>query len=85
MSYKLKIEKKVYEIPAFNEIPTRALRKARKAENDIDRMFIILEESLGEDSPALIALDNLTLVELGEILKDWTEGASVGESSASLK
>lgn len=70
-------------LPHFSRINGGALRKARKAENEVDAFFIIIEEFCGEPSPELDHLDRLPLVELGQLFLDWTQGATVGESSSS--
>lgn len=74
---------KKYTIPRFSDIPTGVLRKARKADDDLDRVFTILEVTLGEDCPELDAIDRMTTAEFGEFLTAWTGGAPVGESSGS--
>ena len=83
MAYKFTIEETEYEIPEFAEIPTGALRKGRKGKDDMDRAFIILEEAIGIDSDALIALDKLPIGEFSTWLEGWTKGAPLGESSSS--
>lgn len=70
-------------IPSFSSLPTRALRKSRKAVDDMDKAFTILEETLGEDSKEIAILDEMTVEEFGEFVTAWTGGAPVGESSDS--
>jgi hypothetical protein len=82
MAYKFTIEDTEYEVPDFADIPTGALRKGRKGTDEMDKAFIILEEALG-DSPALAALDGLSLADFGKWLEGWTKGAPLGESSSS--
>ena len=74
-----------FSIPKFSDISTGTLRKARKADDDLDRVFTILETTLGEDCPELDAIDRMTTGEFGEFLTAWTGGVSVGESSGSSK
>jgi hypothetical protein len=83
MSYKFTIAETEFEVPTFADIPAGALRKGRKGTDEMDKAFIILEEALGVDSPALAALDTLTLAEFGEWLTGWTKGAPLGEASSS--
>ena len=83
MAYTFTVQGTEFEVPDFAEIPAGALRKGRKGTDDMDRAFIILEEALGVDSPALAALDSLPLAEFGKWLEGWTKGAPLGESSSS--
>lgn len=69
-----------FEIPALKDIPAGVIRRSRKAAKDEeDRVFLILEETLGEKSPALAALDAMSVAEFSDIIKDWTQGASLPE------
>ena len=81
--YKFDHNKTTYEIPSFSELPMGAVRKARKATDDIDKAFIIIEEVLGENAPALQALDSMKAAEFQKFLEGWTQGATLGESSGS--
>lgn len=81
--YNFKIKETEYEIPSFKDLPAGALRKARHASDDMDRVFIILEETLGAESDVIQAIDALSLTEFGDWMQGWTQGASVGESSSS--
>lgn len=74
---------KDFAIPKFENIPSGVVRKSRKAENDVDAAFLVLELTLGEDSKELKALDEKPLSEVGEIIKAWTNGVTMGESSGS--
>lgn len=74
---------KSYQIPKFSNLPAGALRRARKATDDLDKAFTIIEFVMGEKSPEIEAVDNMTVTEFGEFVKSWTGGASVGESSGS--
>lgn len=84
-TYDFEIDGTSYSIPAFSELPVGAIRKARKAKDDTDMAFTILEQVIGEDSPALEALDTLTADSFGDWLTGWTQGAPVGESSSSSR
>jgi hypothetical protein len=75
--------KKKHTIPSFAALPMGALRKARKGEDEADKVFIILETVLPEDSAALAAIDEMDATEFGVFLQEWTQGAAVGESSSS--
>lgn len=83
MTYDFDIQGTTYSVPSFKDLPAGALRKARKGTDDMDRAFIILEETLGEDSDVIHAIDTLSVTELGEWLTGWTQGAALGESSSS--
>lgn len=76
-------EGKSYTIPAFSALPVGAVRKARKAKDDADQAFTILENVLGEDSPELAAVDAMDSEAFEAFLTGWTQGAPVGESSDS--
>ena len=78
--YKFEHNNKTYQIPYFTELPMGAIRKARKATDDIDKAFIIIEEILGENAPALEALDTMKAAEFQKFLEGWTQGAPLGES-----
>jgi hypothetical protein len=69
-----------FTIPAFASLPIGVVRKSRKASDDGDRAFIILETVLGEDSPELNAVDSMDADQFNDFLKGWTQGASVGEA-----
>lgn len=69
-----------FTIPHFKALPMGAIRKARKAGNDTDATFILLEEALGEGSTPLNAIDRMGADEFAEFLKGWTGGAPLGES-----
>lgn len=83
MSYTFESGGKSYTVPSFDEIPTGALRKARKADDEMDKAFTILEETLGAKSPVLGVIDKMTVKEFATWLEGWTEGARLGESSDS--
>lgn len=75
--------KKQLTIPAFSELPAGAFRKARKGVDDFDKAFILIEVTLGEDSEALAALDEMKPAQLNDFIVEWSKGASMGESSGS--
>lgn len=79
-TYEFTVGGKEYTIPAFSSLPAGALRRARKADDDLDKAFTILEYTLGLDSKELTAVDAMTVDEFGEFVKGWTDGVSVGES-----
>jgi hypothetical protein len=84
MSYKFTHEGNDFEIPLLKEIPTGVIRRSRKlAKDEEDRSFLILEEVLGEESAALAALDAMSVEEFGKVMREWTQGATLGESNAS--
>ncbi len=74
---------KKYTVPAFNALPMGAVRKARKAKDEGDQVFTIIEIMLGEDSPELAALDAMDGEEFQQFMAAWTQGAPLGESSSS--
>lgn len=79
----LTTSKGVVTLPHFTKIPGGAIRKARKATDQVDQFFIIIEETCGDPSDELAFLDQLSITELGEVFLEWTQGAAVGESSSS--
>jgi hypothetical protein len=68
------------ELPELSSIRAGVLRKARRATDEMDQFFTIVEDVLGEDSLALNILDQLPLSELAEVFQQWT-GATPGEFS----
>lgn len=78
--YKFEFNNKNHSIPLFQDLSMGVLRKARKAENDLDKTFIIIEELLGEDSDAIKALDKMNPTQFQQFLEGWTQGAPLGES-----
>jgi len=40
---------KDFAIPKFENIPSGVVRKSRKAQNDVDAAFLVLELTLGEE------------------------------------
>jgi hypothetical protein len=82
-TYKFKHNGTEFEIPSFNALPVGVVRKARRAKDEADQAFTIIELTMGEDSPALAAVDSMTMTEFQEFITGWTQGASVGESVSS--
>ncbi len=69
-----------YTIPAFVALPIGVLRKGRKAKDEMDQVFTMLEAVMGEDSPELAAIDTMDPVQFEAFLKGWTQGAGAGEA-----
>ena len=82
-TYTFTHDDKTYSIPAFVSLPMGAIRKARKAKDEADQAFTILEIVMGEDSPELAAVDLMDGEEFQAWFEGWTQGAPVGESSDS--
>lgn len=78
--YSFEHKGKKYSIPAFTKLPMGAIRKARKASDDTDQAFIIIETVMGEDSKELAAVDSMSPEEFQVWLEGWTQGAPLGES-----
>lgn len=72
-----------HTIPTLAAMPVGAIRKARKAKDDTDQVFTILESTIGEDSPALAAIDTMDGEQFEAFMTGWTQGAPLGESSDS--
>jgi len=81
--YKFQHDGKSYSVPAFSALPMGALRKARKAKDEADQAFTIIEFVMGEDSKELAVIDSMTLTEFQEFMEGWTQGAPLGESVSS--
>jgi len=71
---------KKHEIPSFKALPMGVIRKSRKALDDADRVFIIIEEMVGEDSKEMAAIDSMSQDEFAEFITEWTQGAGLGEA-----
>lgn len=84
-TYTFEFKGESYTIPAFNDLPMGAIRKARKAKDESDQAFTIIESVMGEGTPALEALDQMNPEEFNTWLSGWTQGAPVGESVGSEK
>ena len=74
---------KTYEIPSLAALPMGALRKARKIQDETDKLFTMLEVVMPEGSPALDAIDAMDTEAFQTFLTGWTQGAPMGESSSS--
>ena len=83
--YEFTIGDKKYSIPFFTDVPMGAIRKSRKESTDMDKALVVIEETLGGNSPELKAIDKLSITEFSEWLTGWTQGASLGEASGSVK
>jgi hypothetical protein len=70
----------IVELPQLSTIRAGVLRKARKATDEMDQFFTILESVLGEESLELYTLDQLPLEELAQVFEQWT-GTTPGEFS----
>jgi hypothetical protein len=81
--YEFEHNGKKYSISNFAKLPVGALRAARKATDDADKAFIIIEYLLGENSPEIQAIDSMTAKEFATWLEGWTQGAPLGESVSS--
>ena len=76
MTYKVEHKGKTVDLPAFGDLPTGIIRKARK-ETDQDQTWFILEELLSDKD--LDVLDSMPLSEFAKHMKAWTGGVSLGE------
>lgn len=72
-----------FTIPTIAELPVGVVRKARKAADQGDAVFTMLEAVLEEGSPALEALDSMKAEEFSNFLEGWSGKAPLGESSDS--
>lgn len=82
-TYKFEHNGTTHEIPSLAALPMGALRKARKIEDETDKLFTMLEVVMPEGSPALAALDSMDTEAFQTFLAGWTQGAPMGESSSS--
>jgi hypothetical protein len=82
-TYTFEHKGKSFTIPSFTALPMGAIRKARKAKDEADQAFTILEAVMPEDSPELAAVDSMAAAEFNAWLEGWTQGSSVGESVSS--
>lgn len=74
---------KTYAIPTLASLPIGVIRKSRKSKDELDQVFTILESTIGEDSPAIAAIDTMDGEQFGVFMRGWTGGAPLGESSDS--
>lgn len=82
-TYKFEHKGKTFEIPTLSAMPIGAVRKARKIEDETDKLFTMLETVMPEGSPALAAIDSMDTETFAKFLEGWTQGAPLGESSSS--
>lgn len=68
---------KEYVFPLFKDVKMGVMRKARKAKDDSDMLFTIIEEILGEDSEELAMIDNLSGEEFEQFVNGWLQGADL--------
>ena len=76
MTHKVEYKGKTVELPAFGDLPTGVIRKARK-ESEQDQTWFILEELLSPKD--LAVLDSMPLSEFAKQMKTWTGGIALGE------
>lgn len=76
MTYEIKHGKKSVHLPAFGDIPTGVVRRAR-LETQQDQSWFILEQTLSEDDLAVV--DELPLSVFAEHMKKWTGAVGLGE------
>lgn len=77
--HKFEIDGKQYEIPKFADLPLGALRKARKADNELDATFELLEHITKDRPEILEAIDTMSVEQFGAWFEAWAGGASLGE------
>lgn len=82
-TYTFTFQDEDYTIPAFSALPIGVIRKSRKAKDEADQAFTIIETLMGEDSRELAAVDAMGVEEFQKFLEGWTQGAGVGEASSS--
>jgi hypothetical protein len=81
--FTFKQDGKTYSIPAFSDLPMGVVRKARKATDEADTAFTIIESVMGEDSPELNAVDSMNAEQFQAFITGWTQGAGAGEALSS--
>ena len=69
------------EMPKIMDLPTGVVRRSNKIEDDLEKTFYILENSLPEKQMA--AIDKMPISELTKHLEKWSEGVGLGEASES--
>lgn len=74
-------EGKTYTIPSIKSMPNGIIRKTRKIQDDIDKSYTIIELLVGEDSEVMAVFDSMSVAEFTDFIEQWSEGASLGESS----
>lgn len=68
-------------MPKIMDLPTGVVRRSNKIEDDLEKTFYILENSLPEKQMA--AIDKMPISELTKHLEKWSEGVGLGEASES--
>jgi len=79
--YTFKYEGVAITLPKIMDLPTGVVRKSNKIEDDLEKTFYILEETLPKNQMA--ALDKMPISELTAHLEKWSEGVGLGEASES--
>jgi hypothetical protein len=71
-------------MPSFATLKPGTIRKARKATDNLDQMFILIENMVPDDE-TLDILDDLEADEFATFFQEWAEavGVTSGESTAS--
>jgi len=69
-TFTFKAKGKSYTIPAYSQIPMRALRRALDEENQVKQSFIIVEETV-TDKKTLEALEELPVSEFIAFMSEW--------------
>lgn len=74
-----------FTIPSISTIKPGVFRKLRKIKNDeLDLIFTLLEQVIGDDTPEMAALDDMDADQFKAVINDgWLQGATAGESSDS--
>lgn len=67
---------KSYTIPAYTQIPMRALRKALDEENQIKQSYIIIEETV-TDKKIQDVFGDMTVGEFVSFIEGWSGEANV--------
>lgn len=70
-------------LPHPSQLPTGAVRRARKTEDPVEQFFAMIEGIFPEGSPELALCDSVPVNELAEVFTKWLGDVSVGESSGS--
>lgn len=70
-------------LPHPAHMPAGIIRKVRKIDDQVEQFYFLVEAMLGEDSAEIEILDKLPMWEMGDVFKQWSEGAQLGESSSS--
>lgn len=79
--FEFEVNKKKYSLPHFADLPTGAVRKSRKADDPMDQAFTLIEAVADEET--LAAIDSMSSKDFGQMIGDWAQGSTPGESSDS--